>query len=152
MAKKTILIASLNTKVKQKVGLINKTELASIFEDMINEVYSDPIIDTDVTATHTSINDSVNYGYKIVLKKVGNIVFFNGQVFNKNINMGGFPIANILINNVEYQSLASKEFFFNCIDNNNDSSSCSVFANKFQFTEITSSSFFFNGTYLTNNN
>ena len=150
--KKSVAITNLNTKIKTKIGLINKLEHGSVHEDMINEVYTDPIIDTDVTATHTTINDAVNNGYRIILKKVGNVVYFNGQI-NKKTSASFLEFPFININNLEFQNLTGNEFFFNAFNNNGTQPVlASVFNNTIRFFDLPNTVIYFNGTYLTNNN
>lgn len=146
---KSVAIANLNTKIKAKVGLINKVEHASVHEDMINEVYNNAIVDTDSLATHTSVNDPVNFGYKLILKKVGNVVFFNGEIFKKNFNTN-LVIPIITITNLDFRPLSTNEFYFTCLTNNASPTLASVNGDKIQFTVI-SGSLKFNGQYVTNN-
>ncbi|MCY7291350.1 MAG: hypothetical protein LH615_04125 [Ferruginibacter sp.] len=150
MAKKSDLISSLNTKVKQKVGLINKLELASVHEEMINEVYTNPIIDTHLIQTHTLINDSVNYGYRIALKKVGNIVFLSGRAF-KLTNSLNLPALVITFTNQDFIPLNLFDFVISGIDLSSESVRLTVrdgliYINNFNVAVE------FNGHYITNNN
>ncbi len=101
MATKTTLLANIANKIKSKIGVINKTQHGEVHEEIVNEVYSQMIIANNSNQTIFQ-RDSTSFNFLLYAKKVGNTVFFSGQIIgNGNIQGTVYPTINIL--NAELQ-------------------------------------------------
>ena len=158
----------INDKIRNKTPKVIKIELADIQQEIVNEIYKTETYDTNLKGLIVNEIDANSRGllYKILFKKVGKTVFFNGTIFNNNniITSNFFP--TIKIKNSEFFVVDSHDANDNiydksiCINDSYKSGICSVFKDALSLETILSfdfennnniSAIFLNGSYQTKN-
>jgi len=97
---KSTILANIASKIKSKVGLINKTQHGEVHEDIVNEVYGDFIVANNANQTIFG-RESTFYDFEMKVKKVGNQVFFTGSI-TANGTLQGAAYPRLEIKNSAY--------------------------------------------------